>query len=213
MRSCMWKAAVLRRAPARTTEPSSFSSLSSFKRFEGCPKEHSGRFDRLPAVVAPSPLWGEGWDEGRVLAITRQLSGFARLPLTQRAFRSPAGARVTFLLLAQKKSNPKKTASRAGSTPWDRSVGRFAQADSWLPKAKHGGYTATRQSGEDLKQARPSVETPAVARCSHGHPTTHALSPLRVGALRCSRRVSPWAATHLSGHTLQARIQRHAMSS
>ncbi len=31
-------------------------------------------------------------------------------PLTQRAFRPPAGGRVTFLLLAQKKSNPKKMA-------------------------------------------------------------------------------------------------------
>jgi len=35
----------------------------------------SGHFDRLPAAVAPSPLWGEGWDEGWVLAITRQPSG------------------------------------------------------------------------------------------------------------------------------------------
>jgi hypothetical protein len=34
----------------------------------------------------------------------------ASLPLTQRAFRSSADARVTFLLLAQKKSNPKKMA-------------------------------------------------------------------------------------------------------
>src|SRR5579859_7605304 len=37
----------------------------------------------------------------------------ARVPLTQRAFRSSADARVTFLLLAQKKSNPKKMALRA----------------------------------------------------------------------------------------------------
>ncbi len=131
---------------------------------------------------------------------------------TQRAFRSPAGARVTFLLLAQKKSNPKKTASRAGSTPWDRSVGRLARANSRLPTARHSGYTATRRCGEDLKQARSTIETPEVSRCSHGHPTTHALSPLRSGALRCSRCVSPWAATYLSGHALQARIPRHAMS-
>jgi hypothetical protein len=34
----------------------------------------------------------------------------ASVPLTQRAFRSSADARVTFLLLAQKKSNPKKMA-------------------------------------------------------------------------------------------------------
>jgi hypothetical protein len=40
---------------------------------------------------------------------------FASVPLTQRAFRSPAGARVTFLLLAQKKSNPKKMAFKSES--------------------------------------------------------------------------------------------------
>src|SRR5215472_13814979 len=34
------------------------------------------------------------------LVIGLQPNGVARLPLTQRAFRSPAGARVTFLLLA-----------------------------------------------------------------------------------------------------------------
>ncbi|WP_236585623.1 hypothetical protein, partial [Dyella sp. EPa41] len=37
-------------------------------------------------------------------------SATASVPLTQRAFRRPAGRRVTFLLLAQKKSNPKKMA-------------------------------------------------------------------------------------------------------
>ncbi|MFC4528054.1 hypothetical protein ACFO5W_15535, partial [Dyella halodurans] len=60
------------------------------------------------ASSAPSPLRGEGWDEGRVLAVARQLSVAARVPLTQRAFRTAAAVRVTFLLLAQKKSNPKK---------------------------------------------------------------------------------------------------------
>ncbi|AIF45876.1 hypothetical protein HY57_00650 [Dyella japonica A8] len=41
-------------------------------------------------------------------------------PLTQRAFRPSAEGRVTFLLLAQKKSNPKKMAlrARAGSMSW-----------------------------------------------------------------------------------------------
>ncbi len=140
-----------------------------------------------PKVI---PLGEKGWDQGWMLAIARQLSVMASVPLTQRAFRSPAGARVTFLLLAQKKSNPKKTASKAGSTPWDRSVGRFARANSWLPKAGHSGYTATRRSGEDLKQARPTVETLAVSRCANGHQVAHALSPQRIGALRCSRCVS-----------------------
>ncbi len=148
-----------------------------------------------------------------MLAVTRQLSVVARVPLTQRAFRLPAGSRVTFLLLAQKKSNPKKTASRAGSTPWDRSVGRYARADSRLPMARHSGYTATRQSDEDLKQVWPTVEAFAIAACLDGQQAAHALSPLRIGALRYSRCVSPWAATYLSGHARQARIPRNAMSS
>ncbi len=144
--------------------------------------------------------------------VARQPSDVASMPLTQRAFRSPAGARVTFLLLAQKKSNPKKTASRAGSTPWDRSAGRFARANSWSPTARHSGYTATRRSGEDLRRVWPTVEAFAVAACLDGNHTAHALSPLRLGALRCSRCVSPWAAPYLSDHARQARIPRNAMS-
>jgi hypothetical protein len=39
----------------------------------------------------------------------------ASVPPTRRAFRTAAAARVTFLLLAQKKSNPKKMAYNARS--------------------------------------------------------------------------------------------------
>jgi hypothetical protein len=39
----------------------------------------------------------------------------ARVPPARRAFRTAAAARVTFLLLAQKKSNPKKMAYNARS--------------------------------------------------------------------------------------------------
>ena len=148
-----------------------------------------------------------------MLAIARGSSVIASMPPTQRAFRSPAGARVTFLLLAQKKSNPKKTASRAGSTPWDRSAGRFARANSWLPTARHSGYTATRRGAEGLRRGRfvghPGTRLPKTLRPS----AEPALSPHRFGALRCSRCVSPWAATCLSGHALQACIPRNAMSS
>ena len=117
-------------------------------------------------------------------------SGVARLPLTQRAFRSPAGARVTFLLRAQKKSNPKKTAFRAGSIAWDRSVGRFARANSWLPKARHRGYTATRRSAEGLKRGSRGGFLPARLQQTSRPSVKPALSPHRLGALRGSCCVS-----------------------
>src|SRR5579859_3968819 len=85
--------------------------------------------------------WGEGWvlaSPFRSLAVIPAQAGIqflswsvvassllARLPLTQRAFRSSADARVTFLLLAQKKSNPKKMALRAKA----RGAGMNTSAD------------------------------------------------------------------------------------
>jgi hypothetical protein len=77
---------------------------------------------------------------GHPVAIVFDCCDTANGPLTQRAFRRPAGRRVTFLLLAQKKSNPKKMAFRAKarSSTWDRSVGRLRQAlvRSLLPQTK-----------------------------------------------------------------------------
>ena len=78
----------------------------------------------------------------------------ARVPPTRRAFRRPAGRRVTFLLRAQKKSNPKKTAFRAKahSSTADRSVGRLVPAGTVTCYLKRRRYTATRHGGEDLKR-------------------------------------------------------------
>ena len=52
---------------------------------------------------------GRGW----ALILPSVVEDVVIGPLTQRAFRSSADDRVTFLLLAQKKSNPKKMAFRA----------------------------------------------------------------------------------------------------
>jgi hypothetical protein len=75
-----------------------------------------GHFDHLPGLQLLLPSGEKVGLRGRVLAITLQPSGTASVPLTQRAFRTAAAVRVTFLLLAQNKSNPKKMASGAGST-------------------------------------------------------------------------------------------------
>ncbi len=125
-----------------------------------------------------------------MLAITRQLSVAARVPLTQRAFRLPAGSRVTFLLLAQKKSNPKKMASRAHSIAWDTSLTAVASQIGGGPRPLHSGYTATRHSAEGLKRGwcrgPQNIGMPQAFRPS----ARPALSPHRVGALLCSRCVA-----------------------
>ena len=74
-------------------------SLSRRSSISSSPTEAGGAFQQLKAGHPVISVFGCG--------------DIARLPLTQRAFRSPAGARVTFLLLAQKKSNPKKTAFKS----------------------------------------------------------------------------------------------------
>jgi len=63
-------------------------------------------------IVIPSKAGGafqppHGWSSSFRIAGCRLE---ARVPPTRRAFRLPAGSRVTFLLLAQEKSNPKRMA-------------------------------------------------------------------------------------------------------
>jgi hypothetical protein len=78
-----------------------------------------GRWRVVSLVGGPASPRGARHDAlfnseaGHPISSVFGFSDIARVPLTQRAFRSPAGARVTFLLLAQKKSNPKKMAFRA----------------------------------------------------------------------------------------------------
>ena len=87
----------------------------------------------------------------------------ARVPPTRRAFRSAAAARVTFLLLAQEKSNPKRMAcrARARSVVLDTIFWRSRGSEAWRSSDMRFCYTATRRGGEDLKHC--------VALLSFGH--------------------------------------------
>jgi hypothetical protein len=72
-------------------------------------------------VIPANPQRGQAQETlfsseaGHPISSVFGFSDIARVPLTQRAFRSSADARVTFLLLAQKKSNPKKMAFKSES--------------------------------------------------------------------------------------------------
>ncbi len=69
--------------------------------------------------------------------------------------------------------------------------------------ARHSSYTATRRSAEGLRHGwwggHVSIGIPQAFRSS----TEPALSPHHIGALRCSRCVSPWAANDLIAPTFQ----------
>ena len=161
----------------------------------GCALWIAVRFSDALLLLLPSglpegsPCGREGWDEGRVLALWLQPSLSARVQLTQRAFRSPAGARVTFSLLAQRESNPREMALIAHSITWDASLTGAASRISGGPRPTHSGYTATRRCDEDLIQAWPKVATWVVCLRPDDRHTNRALSPLRDGALRCSHCV------------------------
>jgi hypothetical protein len=102
----------------------------------------------------------------------------ARVPPTRRAFRPSAEGRVTFLLLAQKKSNPKKMAFRApvascgiqaveleviGTDRSIRQAVRLPRNAPWRRGALHGvGYKRWRFRSPDCD--RRSAATPRLHR-------------------------------------------------